>query len=333
RISLPRSFLPSSSRGVERTLTLCFSLFRRANPSRMPRVRRPSHANSWYKGDAAALEAEISKWKAAVEPLPGLPARAIIGPHAGYSYCGHVMAHAYAHIDPTKFKRVFLLGPSHHVFSRKCLLSSQAVYDTPLGPMQIDSEVYGQLRATGRFEDMDLEVDEDEHSLELHTPYIVHTMRGQEFRLVPIMVGALTGEAEASYGKLLAPYLDDPTNLFVISSDFCHWGSRFSYTYYDREQGQIWESIKWLDQQGMRAIETGDPAAFASYQERYKNTICGRHPIGLFLNMLQHCRTRHRIRFTQYDQSSRCTAQSHSSVSYAAAVVSVEAGTGAAGED
>ncbi len=42
--------------------------------------------------------------------------------------------------------------------------------------------------------------------------------------------------SEAQYGKLLGPYLDDPENLFVVSSDFCHWGTRFSYTYYNSEQ-------------------------------------------------------------------------------------------------
>ncbi len=29
----------------------------------------------------------------------------------------------------------------------------------------------------------------------------------------------------------------------------------------------------------------GDPKAFASYLEQYRNTICGRHPIGVFLNV------------------------------------------------
>lgn len=42
--------------------------------------------------------------------------------------------------------------------------------------------------------------------------------------------------AEAAYGQLLAPYLADPSNLFVISSDFCHWGRRFGYTYYEPER-------------------------------------------------------------------------------------------------
>ena len=49
----------------------------------------------------------------------------------------------------------------------------------------------------------------------------------RDFTIVPIMVGSLTFEKEVKYGKMFAKYLNDPENLFVISSDFCHWGSRF----------------------------------------------------------------------------------------------------------
>jgi hypothetical protein len=42
--------------------------------------------------------------------------------------------------------------------------------------------------------------------------------------------------SEARYGQLLAPYLLDPSNLFIISSDFCHWGSRFKFTFTNSEQ-------------------------------------------------------------------------------------------------
>lgn len=44
---------------------------------------------------------------------------------------------------------------------------------------------------------------------------------------------------EAQYGALLGPFLDDPGNLFVISSDFCHWGTRFSYTFYNAEKARF----------------------------------------------------------------------------------------------
>jgi hypothetical protein len=90
---------------------------------------------------------------------------------------------------------------------------------------------------------------------------------------------------EAHYGSLFAKYLDDPANFFVISSDFCHWGKRFDYTFYDSSDGPIFKSIEALDRKGMQAIETQDPETFYAYQKEYDNTICGRHPIGVFLQV------------------------------------------------
>ena len=67
------------------------------------------------------------------------------------------------------------------------------------------------------------------------------------FTVVPILVGSLSPDKEVKYGRIFAKYLADPSNLFIISSDFCHWGQRFRYTEYDETKGQIHESIKALD--------------------------------------------------------------------------------------
>jgi len=101
-----------------------------------------------------------------------------------------------------------------------------------VGDIQIDSEMVKQLMDTGRFETMSHKVDEDEHSMEMHLPYIAHRMKGKDFTLVPILVGNLSVDSEIAYGKLLAPYLSDPRNFFIISSDFCHWGKRFRFQWY-----------------------------------------------------------------------------------------------------
>lgn len=122
-------------------------------------------------------------------------------------------------------------------------------YETPLYNLNIDTKIISELEATGKFQFMDRKTDEDEHSLEMTLPYIAKVMedfRGQ-FTVVPIMVGSLSIESEAMYGEILAPYLADPENLFVISSDFCHWGQRFRYTYYDKSCGPIHKSIENLD--------------------------------------------------------------------------------------
>lgn len=61
------------------------------------------------------------------------------------------------------------------------------------------------------------------------------------------MVGSLNPDKEAMYGRIFAKYLADPQNLFVISTDFCHWGQRFRYTFYDPSWGDIYQSIETLD--------------------------------------------------------------------------------------
>jgi hypothetical protein len=38
--------------------------------------------------------------------------------------------------------------------------------------------VNDELRASGKFEDMDLQVDEAEHSMEMHLPYLAKVFQG-----------------------------------------------------------------------------------------------------------------------------------------------------------
>ena len=55
---------------------------------------------------------------------------------------------------------------------------------------------------------------------------------------------------------------------------------------------------------GMELIESRDVEGFTGYLKKFKNTICGRHPIGVFLNVLRHCQKDYKVLFTRYEQSS-----------------------------
>uniref|UniRef100_A0A8C6MI41 Protein MEMO1 n=1 Tax=Nothobranchius furzeri TaxID=105023 RepID=A0A8C6MI41_NOTFU len=248
--------------------------------------REASHAGSWYSASGSQLNAQLEGWLSQAQSSIR-PARAIIAPHAGYTYCGACAAHAYKQVDPTVTRRVFILGPSHHVPLSRCALSPADIYRTPLYDLRIDQKVYADLWKTGLFERMSVQTDEDEHSIEMHLPYTAKAMESHkdEFSIVPVLVGALSESKEQEYGKLLSKYLADPSNLFIISSDFCHWGQRFRYTYYDESQGEIYRSIEHLDKMGMSIIEQLDPMSFTNYLKKYRNTICGRHPIGVLLNV------------------------------------------------
>ena len=89
---------------------------------------------------------------------------------------------------------------------------------------------------------IDVDDEEDEHSIEMHLPYIAKAI-GKDIKIVPIMTGPVNEEMAEKYGKIFAPYFDDPETLFIFSSDFCHWGTRFNFTYYREDDGQIWQSI------------------------------------------------------------------------------------------
>lgn len=220
-------------------------------------------------------------------------------------------------------KRIFILGPSHYVRLKACALSQCDTYKTPLYDLKVDQEVNRELRKTELFQWMDLKTDEDEHSIEMQLPYLAKVMEDfrDHFTIVPIMVGSLSFEAEAQYGEILAPYLADPQNLFVISSDFCHWGERFRYTYCEKQCGPIHKSIEKLDKTGMDLIEKLRPKPFNEYMKQFNNTICGRHPIGVFLqccDLLAQRGCKMKFRFLKYSQSSKVTDAHDSSVSYAA---------------
>ncbi|CAB3367364.1 protein MEMO1 [Cloeon dipterum] len=290
-------------------------------------VRAASHAGSWYNSNGRELDKQLEQWLDESVLSHG-PAKAIISPHAGYAYCGACAAYAYRQISPVLVKKIFILGPSHHYRMSGCGLSTVDRFATPLYDLRVDKQVYDELLATRHFEQLSIGVDQNEHSLEMQLPYVAKVMEDykNEFTIVPVMVGSLSAAKEELYGEIFAKYLADPTVLFVISSDFCHWGARFNYTFYDKTMGnRIHECITKLDRLGMDTVERLDASAFHKYLRKYSNTICGRHPIGVLLHAVAALRKASpppppmSLKFLKYAQSSQCLHASDSSVSYASA--------------
>ena len=89
------------------------------------------------------------------------------------------------------------------------------------------------------------------------------------------------------YANALLPYFLDEQTIFIVSSDFCHWGERFDYVHQYPDETVIHKSIERLDREGMAKIESQSSAAFQSYLDETKNTICGRQPILLLLAILE----------------------------------------------
>jgi len=315
---------------------------RRAGPSSASLRRRASHAGTWYAGDGRQLQDAIRELlgrEYAEGAVPSADLKATIVPHAGLSYSGGVAAAAYSRLDARTVRRIIMLGPSHHAPVAGCGIPGPrvTVYQTPIGDLPLDTGALAALRATGGFEELPMAVDEAEHSLEMQLPFLAELFLHGPARdspppgLVPILVGGTSAQDEAYYGRLLAPYLAEEGSLFIVSSDFCHWGARFSYTrtgaralaetYRDGPYPEN-AGIEGLDRAGMALIARRDAAGFRKYLTQEANTICGRHPILVLLETLDASRAAHSVDFIRYEQSSAMPGQPPprtASVSYACA--------------
>uniref|UniRef100_A0A0N5AU17 Protein MEMO1 n=1 Tax=Syphacia muris TaxID=451379 RepID=A0A0N5AU17_9BILA len=295
-------------------------------------VRDSSHAGSWYSSNPKELSRQLAEWLSAADtPFDG-PARAIISPHAGYTYSGATAAYAFKQIVPDNIETVFILGPSHVVCLNCCSLSTCSRYRTPFGDLIIDQEINNELLRSGKFDLMDPESEEAEHSLEMQLPFLYKVMEkkvpGTGYKIVPILVGSLSKKQQDDYGQILSRYIVDPKVLFVISSDFCHWGNRFGFSPYNQLLNKpVYEQIADLDQEGMEAISSLNPNVFNDYLKTTQNTICGRNPICVLLQAVEHSRQKQskeisaELRFIKYAQSNQCRSTNDSSVSYAAGVL------------
>ena len=221
----------------------------------MAKIRPATHAGSWYSSDPHSLTHQLDTWLQAAQRQDGVP-KAIITPHAGYEYSGSTAAWAFKHLSQVDtVRKVVLFGPAHHEYIRGCALPYADIYRTPLGDINVDIELVSQLGETGAFKRLSAKAERDEHSLEMQLPYLKKVMPASAL-LLPIVVGELSPRQQATYADLFLPLFQDDGTVFVISSDFCHWGEDFDFTYYDQSKGEIWQSIEALDRTGMSLISS-----------------------------------------------------------------------------
>ena len=233
------------------------------NQSATPVVRPATQANRFYTGDARELREEVDSLLALHKNDAKFEnVAAVIVPHAGYYYSGNVAASAYMAIDTKKaYKRIFLLGPSHHEWLDGASVNTEADwYATPLGQVKVDHETAVALtttdftngtnnKTTDYTDDTDLrdsvffyrpEAHDREHCLEVQLPFLQRIFK-EVPPIVPIVISTNDYDKLKRIAEALKPYFTDE-NLFVISSDFSHYPSYKDACEVDARTGKAVES-------------------------------------------------------------------------------------------
>lgn len=115
-------------------------------------------------------------------------------------------------------RRIVVIAPVWDCYIDGCGLPERRC--ASYGGIELDMVTLEKLRSSGAFVELSTEQEERERAIEAIIPLVRSCVaEDQAFMLVPILVGGLVWQKAEVYTRLLAPYLADPTTLFVVAGD------------------------------------------------------------------------------------------------------------------
>ena len=272
-----------------------------------PTVRPATQANRFYTGDARELSEEVDSLLARHSgDKQYADLAAVIVPHAGYYFSGNVAAAAYMSIPADReYKRIFLLGPSHHEWLDGASVNTEFdYYSTPLGNVKVDVETAQKLIDADSVFSYRPKAHDREHCLEVQLPFLQRRFK-EVPAIVPIIISTNDYRKLKRIAELLKPYLTED-NLFVISSDFSHYPT--------------YEDAYKVDARTGKAVESGNVEEFIRVLEENANShvknlatsACGELAIATLMLMMQG--GGYEVKHLQYQNSGDIDNHDHSRV-------------------
>ena len=291
-------------------------------------IRTASHKKYWYSDDQIILRKQLSNYFAESERNSQYNSlKSIIVPHSGLRYGGPTAAKAFINVNPDNFDRAVILGPSHHVSFRGGALTTFSQFETPFGNIDVDTKTTNYLlKDSEHFFSFSPSDDVNEHSIEMELPFLKYIFKDKKFSILPMVIGHGDLDKNKELGKCLYDLYEDPKTLFVISSDFCHWGNNFDFTYYNKKFKTVNESTEDLDRQALNIIGEKNSKKFDDYMKKTGNTICGSNPITIILSLIEEYQKNHQDKKITFDTAGYAQSGKikniyyDSAVSYAAGV-------------
>ncbi|MBF0464544.1 MAG: AmmeMemoRadiSam system protein B [Nitrospirae bacterium] len=219
--------------------------------------RSPVVAGQFYKGGAAALEAEVSGYTAEVSKK--IRAIGIISPHAGLMYSGAVAGLVYSRIEfPDTF---ILLGPNHTGLGQKAAVMKEGRWEIPTNSFEIDTDIAAAVLDSTPLFTEDIQAHRYEHSLEVQLPFIAHFSK--TVKIVPVcFMYASAGQCKEA-GEALAKVIQNSGKsvTIVASSDMSHY---------------LPDAVtRQKDKLAMEKILALDPAGLYDVVKKEDITMCG----------------------------------------------------------
>lgn len=229
-------------------------------------LRTPAVAGSFYPGSRNSLLSKVSAYCPTMQNAS--PAYAIISPHAGYVYSGSLAGSVFARtVIPNT---LVMLCPNHTGMGSRASVWPGGSWLTPLGEVNVDSEVAELLIDTVPFFEADTKAHLREHSIEVLLPFVQH--RNPAAKIVPVSISLRGLDQLLEAGVSLANALMGTDVLLVGSTDMTHFESV--------------SAAAAKDEPALRAIMALDPEALYRHVIDNRVTMCGVLPVTLLLKAI-----------------------------------------------
>jgi hypothetical protein len=183
-------------------------------------IREPAVAGQFYPGNLGKLSNDVRSYAASTEEEK-LSAIGCVVPHAGYMYSGHVAGAVYGRIELPR--RYVILCPNHTGAGHPLAIMAEGAWRTPLGDVEIDSDLANELRRTFPLLSVDAEAHRSEHALEVQLPFL-QVLAG-DFIFVPIVIGTGRLDVLTALGESIAKTIQTAGErvMVIASSDMNHY--------------------------------------------------------------------------------------------------------------
>lgn len=186
-------------------------------------IRETAVAGQFYPSDPEEIRRYLDHYNTVIEkhiphddPMWQFQPRAVIVPHAGYVYSGFTANVAFKLLARQDIEHVVIIGPSHRVYFNGTSIADNDSYDTPLGSLEIDRQLFKELQ---REFNLDYYPDAHrEHSTEVQFPFIKAYMPD-----VKVEELVYADETPEKLSGIIHKLLEEPKTAIVISTDLSHY--------------------------------------------------------------------------------------------------------------
>lgn len=214
-------------------------------------TRSAQFSGQFYPSSPQKLKHQVKSFLNQANQKPQDSIKAIISPHAGYTYSGLVSAYSYQAIKNLNFNKVILVGSSHQYHLNQPVTSSFKFWQTPLG--KVPSASFSELEINNQ-------AHLNEHSLEVQIPFLQTVLK--DFKIMPILVNQFDSNL---VGKIKSQI--NSKTLIVSSTDLSHY--------------HPYQQAKKIDQKTISLILNFKPKKLKNSQ------ACGMPAVKTVLNIAQ----------------------------------------------